>query len=103
MLSWAVPAAMIIAVEYLFALAIGMRVGFHYQIPFATYTILGVALAGVGAALIAILKLGIYAVRREPAPTRRLVSELPYISRFAIAVILSSLQISVLTWTKVML
>lgn len=103
MRSWALPTAIIIAVEYLFALAIGMRVGFRYQIPFSTYMILGLAFAGIGAALIGIIKLGVYAFQREPSPTRRLLSQIPYILRFVVAVLLSSLQISVLTWTKVML
>jgi PAP2 superfamily len=103
MKSWAIPAAIIVAVEYLFALAIGARVGFRYQIPFATYMILGIAFAGIGAALIIVAKLGLYAVQREESPARRLLSELEYIWSFIIAVLLSALQISVLTWTKVML
>jgi len=101
--SWAIPAAIIVAVEYVFALSIGLRVGFHYRIPFETYMILGFAFAGLGATLIVLTRLGTYALQHEPAPARRLLTDMPYISSFAVGVLLSALQITVLTWTKVML
>ena len=103
MRSWAVPAAIIVAVEYVFALVIGARVGFHYRIPFETYVILGLAVAGIGLSLIICAKLVIYTLEREDAPTRRLLSETPYMAGFVAGVTLSALQIAVLTWTKVML
>src|SRR5947208_11923212 len=103
MKSWAVPAAIIIAIEYAFALAIGMRVGFHYRIPFETYMVLGLAFAGIGVSIMVVAKLAMYALQREPRPTRRLLTELPYLASFVAGVLLSALQISVLTWTKVML
>jgi hypothetical protein len=100
---WAIPAAIIIAIEYLFALAVGARVGFHYRIPFDTYMILGLTVAVTGAALIIVVKLARYATQREAAPSARLMREAPYIASFAAGALLSALQISVLTWTKVML
>lgn len=100
---WAIPAAIIVAVEYLFAFAIGAGVGFQYRIPFATYMILGATVAVLGAALIIVIKLARYAMEGEGAPTARLLHESPYIGSFAAGALLSALQISVLTWTKVML
>jgi len=103
MRSWAVPAAIIVAVEYVFAFVIGARVGFRYRIPFETYMILGIAFAGVGVASIVLAKLAVYASQGERSPATRLLAEIPYFSAFVTAVLLSALQISVLTWTKVML
>lgn len=102
-MSWAVPATFIVAVEYLFALAVGARVGFRYQIPFATYMILGLAFAGIGAAVIILVDLGRYAVQHERSPAKRLASDAPYIVSFVVAVLLCAFQITALTWTKVML
>src|SRR3954447_7050465 len=103
MKSWAIPAAIIVAIEYVFALSIGMRVGFHYRIPFGTYMLLGLAFAGIGVSLFIVVKLAMYALESEPAPARRLLTEIPHLSSFAVGVLLSALQISVLTWTKIML
>jgi hypothetical protein len=103
MRSWAITTAIIVAIEYVFAVAIGVRVGFHHQIPFETYMTLGLAFAGCGVALIVLFKLGVYATQAETSPTRRLATEMPYIVSFVVAVLLSALQISVLTWTKIML
>ncbi len=98
-----IPAALIVAIEYIFALLVGARVGFHYRIPFATYMLLGLTFAGLGVSAIIVIKLAIYALQREAAPTQRLIAERAYILSFAAAVLLSALQIAVLTWTKVML
>ncbi len=103
MRSWAIPAAIIVAIEYVFALAIGLRVGFHYRMPFETYLTLGLVFAGIGISLIIVIKLAIYAREREQAPTRRLLSELPYLLSFSVGLILTALQITALTWTKIML
>lgn len=100
---WAVPAAIIVAIEYLFAFAIGARVGFQYRIPFDTYGILGATVAVLGAALIIVVKLARYAMQDEGAPAARLLREAPYVWSFAAGALLSALQIAVLTWTKVML
>jgi hypothetical protein len=101
--NWAVPAAIIVAVEYLFALMIGIRVGFHYQIPFAAYAITALAIIGISAAIAIVVRLFFYAREGEARPTRRLLSEAPRFSGFAIGVFLVALQIGVLTWTKIML
>lgn len=100
---WAIPAAIIVAIEYLFAFAIGARVGFQYRIPFETYAVLGATVAVLGATLIIGTKLARYAMEGEVAPTERLLHEAPYIWSFAAGALLSALQIAVLTWTKVML
>jgi hypothetical protein len=100
---WAVPATIVVAVEYAFALAIGARVGFHYRIPAESYAILGLTVAALGTAGIVVVKLGIYASQGERSPSRRLLTEIPYLTNFTVAVILCALQIAVLTWTKVML
>src|SRR5438045_9665950 len=101
MKSCAAPAAIIIGIEYVFALIVGMRVGFHYRIPFETYMVLGLAFAGIGVSIIVVAKLARYALEREARPARRLLTELPYLSSFVAGVLLSALQISVLTWPKV--
>jgi hypothetical protein len=101
--SWAVPAAVVVFVEYAFALTIGAHVGFHYTIPFEDYFILGLAFAGIGVTAAALLKLALYAYRRETAPTQRLLAEIPALLPFVSGVLLAALQIAVLTWTKVML
>jgi hypothetical protein len=101
--SWVVPAALIVAVEYLFAFAIGVLVGFRYQIPFTTYMVLGLTFAGIGAVLIILVKLARYALQRERSPVRRLARDAPYIFSFVAAVVLCALQIAALTWTKIML
>jgi hypothetical protein len=49
------------------------------------------------------VKLGKYAIDGDRSPSRRLLTEFPYLASFGVAVILCSLQIAVLTWTKVML
>jgi hypothetical protein len=103
MKNWAIPGVLIIAVEYAFAFAVGARVGFRYHIPFETYMTVGLTFAGAGVSIIMVTKLAIYASHREPRPTKRLMSEIPYMSSFAVGVLLAALQISVLTWTKVML
>jgi hypothetical protein len=103
MKSWAVPAALIVGVEYLIALIIGMRVGFHYSIPFSAYAICAltvVVLAGVAALVI---RLFVYARQGEEHPTRRLLSEAPRFSGFAVGTLLVGLQMGALTWMKIML
>lgn len=101
--TWAVPAAIIVGVEYLFAWLIGLRVGFHYHIPFGAYLILGSAFAGLGASLVVVSKLCLYALQGESRPSRRLVGEIPYLTAFVVAVLLYALQLAVLSWAKVML
>jgi hypothetical protein len=101
--NWAVPALIVVSAEYVFAFSVGARVGFQYRIPFTTYMILGVAIAATAVALAVIGSLVVYAYQRECRPARRLLAEAPYFGSVAGAILLSALQISVLTWTKVML
>ena len=103
MKSWVVPAAIIVAAEYLFALAIGLRIGFHYRIPFQTYALVGLSIASAGIVLFIVTKLIKYALESEERPARRLWSELPRIWPFAIGTLLVAVEIAVLNWTKIML
>ncbi|HEX3423883.1 MAG TPA: phosphatase PAP2 family protein [Sphingomicrobium sp.] len=103
MKSWAVPAAIIVAVEYLFALLIGARVGFHYRIPFVAYAIIGTTIAAAGVVVFILGRLIRYAAGRERRPARRLMAELPKCLPFLAGTLLVSLEIGVLTWTKIML
>ena len=104
MKSWAIPAAAIVAVEYLTALLIGAKVGFHYSIPFFTYFVVGLTIAGSGIALWIVLLLGIYAKQGEPQPARRLLAEgSPRFLAFLCGVVLVTLEMAVLMWLKVML
>jgi len=103
MKSWAVPAAIIVAVEYVFAFVIGAKVGFQYRIPFEAYAITGASIAGGGAALFIVFRLISYGVQGEQQPTRRLLADLPRCLSFIVGSLLVAIQIGVLTWTKVML
>jgi hypothetical protein len=101
--NWAVPAAIIIAVEYLFALLIGAKVGFRYQIPFAAYSAIGASIAFAGVTAFSLVKIIGYAGERESRPWRRLVSDLPRCTGFVLGTMLVGVQMAVLTWTKIML
>jgi hypothetical protein len=103
MRSWAVPAAIIVAIEYAVALFIGMRVGFHYSIPFAAYAITAATIVTVAAAIAVVARLFVYARQKESHPTRRLIAEAPAFAGFAVGVVLVALEMGVLTWTKIML
>jgi hypothetical protein len=103
MKSWAVPAAIIVAVEYIFALVVGDRVGFRYQIPFGTYLIVGLTVVSVAGAIALAARLFVYLREGEAQPARRLLAELPSYSGFAAGVMLVTAQMAVLSWTKIML
>jgi len=103
MKQWAIPAALILSAEYIFALIIGARVGFQYQIPFVTYLILGLTVAGLGTATSIVIRLASYWRAGEEHPARRLKSALPWFYAFVVGVMLVALQMAVLGWTKVML
>jgi hypothetical protein len=97
MKSWAVPAAIIVSIEYAFALIIGARVGFHYSIPFSAYLVS--ALVVIVAAFVILLALRLIAAARSgDAPL-----DLYRGAGFALGVILVGLQMAVLSWTKIML
>jgi hypothetical protein len=101
--TWAIPAALIVAAEYAIALPIGVRVGFHYSIPFMAYVVIALMVVGLTAAAVIVARLVTYARQGEEHPTRRLVREAPRFYGFAVGTLLVAMQISVLTWTKVML
>lgn len=103
MKSWAIPAVIMVAVEYVFALAIGARVGFHYQIPFAAYALVGAGVACTGLMLFILFKFARYALAREQRPARRLISELPRCAAFIVGSMLIAVEMAVLMWTKIML
>lgn len=101
--AWAIPAALIIAIEYAAALAVGARVGFRYTLPWDAYLIAGVTVVCLTGAALIVVRLGFYAMQREEHPSRRLVREAPRFYGFAAGVVLVGLQAAVLTWAKVML
>ena len=101
--AWAAPALIIVSTEYVVALLIGLRAGFHYSIPFEAYAVIGLTIVGLAAAAMIVVRLTVYFRHGERSPTRRLLREAHYFSGFAAGALLVALQISVLTWTKVML
>lgn len=101
--SWAIPALIIVAIEYAFALTIGASVGFRYELPFTTYLVLGLTAAFLGTATIVVFKIGRFALQGERAPARRLAMETTVMASFSIGAILIGLQMAVLSWTKIML
>jgi hypothetical protein len=103
MRTWALPAAAIVAVEYLFALLIGLRIGFRYQIPIVAYAIMALTIVVIVGAATIVARLFVFARLKEAHPTRRLIAEAPRFGSFAIGVLLVALQMGVLTWTKIML
>ena len=101
--AWALPAALIIAIEYAAALAVGVRVGFRYTLPWDAYLIAAITVVVLTGAALIVLRLGFYALGGEEHPTRRLIREAPRFYGFAAGVVLVGLQAAVLTWAKVML
>jgi len=101
--AWAVPASIIIAVEYVAALAVGICVGFRYSLPWDAYLISALTVVSLTGAATIVLRLAFYALQGEDHPTRRLIREAPRFHGFAAGVVLVGLQAAVLTWAKVML
>lgn len=101
--AWVVPSAIIVGIEYAFALALGVRVGFRFELPFTTYLVLGLFAAFVGVVALILFKLARYALQREESPARRLARESTIMASFAIGAIIIALQMAVLSWTKIML
>ena len=95
--AWAVPAAAIVALEYVVAVSIGFLVGFHYRIPFASYFIAAATVVILSLAAILSFKLvRALIVGDTPADFSRFAA-------FACGVFLVGLQMAVLSWLKVML
>lgn len=102
--SWAFPAAAIVAIEYATALLLGTKAGFHYSIPFSTYFVVGLTIAGLGVSFWIVLLLATYAIQKEEHPSKRLLREArPRFLPFLIGVVLVTLEMAVLMWLKVML
>jgi hypothetical protein len=103
MKSWAVPATIIVAVQYVFALLVEARVGYHYERMVLVYLDVGLRIATV-AVVAYILTSFVACVReKELRPTRRLLQDLPRCSSFVLGTALVTMQMAVLTWTKIML
>lgn len=100
---WAVQAAVIVAIEYLAALLIGVRVGFHYTIPFRGFATIGFAIAFVGCFVAFIVRLARLFFAGEPRPIRRLRGEAHHLSGFVVGCLLVTAQMAVLCWLKVMM
>lgn len=103
MKAWAVPAALVVAVEYAVALAIGFRAGFHYSIPFDRYLSIGLVVAVGGSLIALLLRTAHLAWRQEERPIRRIASEAPKLAGFVAGVMLVTLQMAALSWLKVMI
>lgn len=101
--SWAIPAAILVAIEYAFALIIGARIGFRYNIPFGDYAIIGGGIGCAGVTLFALAKFACYAIEREERPVARLIVDFPRCYAFVIGTFLISIEMAVLMWTKIML
>jgi hypothetical protein len=92
------PAAVIVAVEYAVALAIGLGVGFHYSIPLGAYLLSSIIVAGVTVCGMALWK--ITGVRGDDTP---LSSVLRRYGEVTCGIVLVGLQMGVLAWLKIML
>lgn len=101
--SWVLPATALVAIEYLFALLIGAKVGFRYRIPFGDYAVIGAGTASAGVAIFIVRKFIGYAIEGERRPAPRLLAEFPRCLGFVIGTVLVAVQMAVLTWTKIML
>ena len=106
-LDWAIPAAIIVAIEYAFALWIGFTVGFHYVIPAKTYVIIATTISVLILIVALLVRLAQYRREGEIRPASRLLAE-ARLARYRIAGILIGflligLQGGALTWLKVML
>jgi hypothetical protein len=100
---WAVPAAIIVAVQYAFALLIEARVGYHYERTLLVYLDIGLRTATAGVMAYTLARFFGYAREKELRPTRRLLLDLPRCSSFVLGTALVTMQMAVLTWTKIML
>ena len=93
---WAIPAALIVTLEYVVALAIGARIGFHYTIPFTSYLIAGLVVVVIGFAVFVAFRM----IQAREADVPLNISRF---SSFAVGVLLVALQWAVILWLKTML
>jgi len=106
-LNWMMAALAVVALEYAVALAIGLTVGFQFELPTKPYAIVTSTIAASTLLLILLARLAYYALTSERHPTRRLVADIqlhaPRLFSITLAFILVGLQIAALTWLKIML
>lgn len=104
---WLKPVIAIVAVEYVAALLIGAKIGFHFRIPIDIYPV--VAATIVALTLIALL---LYHLTRmllagEAHPSTKLADLVKkhrrWIIEFSLGALLVGLEIGILNWMKVML
>jgi PAP2 superfamily protein len=103
MRSWAVPAAIIVAIQYVFAVLVQARVGYHYERTLLVYLDIGLYIIVAAVTAYAVARFLTYAREKELQPTRRLLRDLPRCSSFVLGTLLVTMQMAVLTWTKIML
>lgn len=91
MKTWAIPAALIVALQYVVALGLGAWVGFPYRIAFLEYVVIGLIASALGVFLVIATRL----IRHDfgkPLPLS-----------IVAACMLVALQWAVIMWLKVML
>lgn len=101
---WMRIAAIVVALEYVAALAIGLAVGFPYALPIASYVIVALTIASVYGLALLLWRLARYARRGVASPIAALkADDWTPLAGFAVAVCLYGLQLAVLMWTKTMM
>lgn len=103
MRAWAIPALIIVLIEYACALVMGASVGFAYSIPFGQFALLGF---GIGFPCVVVTMLALlarYALEGEARPSRRLLALAPRLGGFFVGAMLVTAQMAVLMWLKIML
>ena len=101
---WLKLAAIVVAVEYLAALAIGMVAGFPFHVPIVTYLLVGLTFGAVYALIVLVARLVGYARRSVASPIAELKKDdWSRVVDFALGAVLIGLQLAVLMWTKTMM
>jgi hypothetical protein len=100
MKSWALPAAVIVAVEYTVVMLIAVRVGSLFKVPVAAYVI--TALTAVGIAATVAICVRLFQLYRQdvehPLPT--LIADAPRLAPFATGAVLAALHWAAIMWLK---
>lgn len=103
MKNWALPATVIIFAQYVFAVLVQSTLRYHYERTALIYLDIGLQVAAVGLLIFIITKLITCLREHEIQPAKRLIRELPKSSSFVFGTLLVTMQMAVLTWTKIML
>lgn len=102
--SWLFCAAIIVALEYGVALAIGFAHGFPYRIPFTSYFLVAALFGTAGAVGMILLRLVGYARRGIDSPIAALrADDWSRLVTFLGGILLIGMQMAVLMWTKTMM